>query len=285
MPSNLTSLTVTMDLQTADGVRSFATRSLPASGGLLVAERLVQTKAFAAGDGDGPWIRDEQRKIYPGDPTWAQRDIELMMSKVTTAAVPFWMFFAERPDVIVDATDICSVVLSITPRSLAGFIGAVTWHASEAGLPYKTGFFDSRLNYNGHRGFEYRMRPREARIIREFFAARAEGRPTRPEAELDSLDQEVSALEEERVPELGTASVVEEELEEPEETVDEEAEATGTQLTTQQVAHQLGLSEDTIRHWLKDGTLRSIWLSNRAGYRIPHTDVQRILAERREQHV
>jgi excisionase family DNA binding protein len=51
-------------------------------------------------------------------------------------------------------------------------------------------------------------------------------------------------------------------------------------LTVQEVAQQLRLNPATVRLWLKRGVLRGHLLSSdRAGWRIPASEVRRVLAE------
>jgi excisionase family DNA binding protein len=50
-------------------------------------------------------------------------------------------------------------------------------------------------------------------------------------------------------------------------------------LTTRQAAQALAISEDTLRRWLRDGVIGGTWISDRAGWRIPVSEVNRILTE------
>lgn len=50
-------------------------------------------------------------------------------------------------------------------------------------------------------------------------------------------------------------------------------------LTTNAAAERLQVSAQTVRRWLKDGVLKGTRLSDRAGYRIPREEVERILRE------
>jgi excisionase family DNA binding protein len=52
-------------------------------------------------------------------------------------------------------------------------------------------------------------------------------------------------------------------------------------LTVPEVAALLRLSEQTVRKWLREGTLAGIQLGSRqAGWRVRRSDVDRFLAER-----
>ncbi len=48
-------------------------------------------------------------------------------------------------------------------------------------------------------------------------------------------------------------------------------------LTASQVANRLQLTADTIRRWCQSGKMRATFLSRRAGYRIPASEVERVL--------
>lgn len=55
-------------------------------------------------------------------------------------------------------------------------------------------------------------------------------------------------------------------------------------LTVEEVAARLKLTPYTIREWLKSQRLRGIRLgSRRAGWRVPASEVERLLREMREQ--
>ena len=56
-------------------------------------------------------------------------------------------------------------------------------------------------------------------------------------------------------------------------------EATPAYLTTRQAAEEFQVSEDTVRRWLRTGLLRGRRLSDRAGYRIPRSEIDRVLEE------
>jgi excisionase family DNA binding protein len=53
-----------------------------------------------------------------------------------------------------------------------------------------------------------------------------------------------------------------------------------TYLTVEQAAQRLGIHEETVRRWLRSGKLRGNLLSERAGYRIPASEVERLLTGR-----
>lgn len=48
-------------------------------------------------------------------------------------------------------------------------------------------------------------------------------------------------------------------------------------LTVPEVAERLRLSRITVRRWLREGKLRGTLLSDAAGYRVPESEVRRIL--------
>ena len=48
-------------------------------------------------------------------------------------------------------------------------------------------------------------------------------------------------------------------------------------LTVRQVAARLNLSEWTIRRWLREGKLKGVWLSDRAGWRVRPSEVEAFL--------
>ncbi|WP_040667192.1 helix-turn-helix domain-containing protein [Nitrolancea hollandica] len=50
-------------------------------------------------------------------------------------------------------------------------------------------------------------------------------------------------------------------------------------LTVSQVAERLQLSPKTVRRWLNEERMRGTYLSDRAGWRIPESEVTRILRE------
>lgn len=54
-------------------------------------------------------------------------------------------------------------------------------------------------------------------------------------------------------------------------------------LTVREVAQILRISEWTVRRWLKEGKLRGIWLSDRAGWRISREDLQAFIEALRDE--
>ena len=50
-------------------------------------------------------------------------------------------------------------------------------------------------------------------------------------------------------------------------------------LTTRQASARLQVTEDTVRRWLRAGRLRGRRLNDRAGYRIPRDEIERVLRE------
>jgi excisionase family DNA binding protein len=50
-------------------------------------------------------------------------------------------------------------------------------------------------------------------------------------------------------------------------------------LTVREVAEQLRVSTETVRRWLRDGKLHGLWLSDRAGWRIPASELDRFIQE------
>jgi excisionase family DNA binding protein len=52
-------------------------------------------------------------------------------------------------------------------------------------------------------------------------------------------------------------------------------------LTTDEVARHLRLHRYTVQRWLREGRLRGINLGGRAGWRIPESELKRILDEER----
>ncbi len=56
-------------------------------------------------------------------------------------------------------------------------------------------------------------------------------------------------------------------------------------LTVKDVADRLRVSAETVRRWLRAGQLRGIWLSDRAGWRIPASELERFLRERAGQGI
>lgn len=51
-------------------------------------------------------------------------------------------------------------------------------------------------------------------------------------------------------------------------------------LTVEDVVTLLKVHEETVRKWLREGTLRGVLLSRKSGYRIRASDLDRFLAER-----
>jgi len=52
-----------------------------------------------------------------------------------------------------------------------------------------------------------------------------------------------------------------------------------TWVTVEEAARMIGVHEQTIRRWLRDGRMPGTLLSRRAGYRIQQVEVDRILRE------
>jgi len=50
-----------------------------------------------------------------------------------------------------------------------------------------------------------------------------------------------------------------------------------TMLTVEEAADRLRVHAETVRRWLRSGRLRGHLLSERAGYRIPASEVERLL--------
>lgn len=50
-----------------------------------------------------------------------------------------------------------------------------------------------------------------------------------------------------------------------------------TMLTVEEAADRLRVHAETVRRWLRSGRLRGNLLSERAGYRIPASEVERLL--------
>lgn len=50
-------------------------------------------------------------------------------------------------------------------------------------------------------------------------------------------------------------------------------------LTTRQAADRLKVTEGTVRRWVRAGLMRGSRLSDRAGYRIPREEIERVLRE------
>ena len=48
-------------------------------------------------------------------------------------------------------------------------------------------------------------------------------------------------------------------------------------LTVPEVAERLRVQDETVRRWLRSGRLRGVLLSRRAGYRVPASEVRRLL--------
>ncbi len=48
-------------------------------------------------------------------------------------------------------------------------------------------------------------------------------------------------------------------------------------LTVRQAAERLQVAEATVRRWLRGGQLRGTYLSDRAGWRVPESEVTRVL--------
>lgn len=48
-------------------------------------------------------------------------------------------------------------------------------------------------------------------------------------------------------------------------------------LTTKQVAERLQLNPATVQRWLRSGRLRGVILSDAMGWRVPESEVQRLL--------
>jgi excisionase family DNA binding protein len=57
------------------------------------------------------------------------------------------------------------------------------------------------------------------------------------------------------------------------------AEAFPDYLTTRQASERLQVTEDTVRRWLRGGRIRGRRLNDRAGYRIPRDEIERVLRE------
>lgn len=51
-------------------------------------------------------------------------------------------------------------------------------------------------------------------------------------------------------------------------------------LTVEDVVTLLKVHEETVRKWLREGTLRGVLLSRKSGYRIRASDLDHFLAER-----
>uniref|UniRef100_A0A831X6V0 DNA-binding protein n=1 Tax=Thermorudis peleae TaxID=1382356 RepID=A0A831X6V0_9BACT len=51
-------------------------------------------------------------------------------------------------------------------------------------------------------------------------------------------------------------------------------------LTVREVAERLRVNAETVRRWLRSGQLKGVWLSDRAGWRIPAGELERFLRER-----
>jgi excisionase family DNA binding protein len=54
-------------------------------------------------------------------------------------------------------------------------------------------------------------------------------------------------------------------------------------LTINEVAERLRLNPETIRRWLNDGRMRGYLINQRAGWRIPESEIHRVLTEGTEQ--
>lgn len=54
-------------------------------------------------------------------------------------------------------------------------------------------------------------------------------------------------------------------------------------LTTIEAAEKLGVTERTIRNWIEEGAIHAYKLNpkSKSQYRIPHSEITRILAERK----
>lgn len=48
-------------------------------------------------------------------------------------------------------------------------------------------------------------------------------------------------------------------------------------LTVRQAAERLQVKEATVRRWLRVGQLKGTYLSDRAGWRIPASEIERVL--------
>lgn len=57
-----------------------------------------------------------------------------------------------------------------------------------------------------------------------------------------------------------------------------------TMLTVSEIAQRLKVSPETIRRWLRSGQLHGVHLSDRAGWRVPASEIDRFLAQRAGQH-
>jgi len=55
-------------------------------------------------------------------------------------------------------------------------------------------------------------------------------------------------------------------------------------LTVPEIARQLRVSQETIRRWLRTGQLHGVHLGDRAGWRVPASEIDRFLAQRAGQH-
>jgi excisionase family DNA binding protein len=50
-------------------------------------------------------------------------------------------------------------------------------------------------------------------------------------------------------------------------------------LTVEDVASRLGVHEQTVRRWLRDGQLKGVMLTRRAGYRIRESELEYVIDE------
>ncbi len=48
-------------------------------------------------------------------------------------------------------------------------------------------------------------------------------------------------------------------------------------LTVAEVADRLGVTHETVRRWLRDGQLQGFQVSRKAGWRIPHRSVNKMI--------
>lgn len=53
-------------------------------------------------------------------------------------------------------------------------------------------------------------------------------------------------------------------------------------LKVKEIAERLRVNQYTVRRWIRDGQLRGIAMGDRAGYRVPASELDRFLREREQ---
>jgi hypothetical protein len=117
-------------------------------------------------DAAGDWVRDDH--TFPGE-EWSEADIRRIVAGSSRDRLqPFLHFLAEHPDQPFKTSEICAQI-GLRPSGVAGMMSSISKRMRSRHLTYHSWFFDCRSGYDGSSEFEWRMRPREARIVLGWF--------------------------------------------------------------------------------------------------------------------